>query len=68
MAKKANIKLKPGATPITVSGKASGGGGVLMRFPTEERQVAGWYSEEAKVIVKNYADTYELIDGGCRNC
>lgn len=62
-----NIKLREGQEPITVSGLASvGNDPTPLRFPTEERQKAGWCSGEAKMIVACYPDRYELIGkGGC---
>lgn len=64
-AKIPNIKLKEGATPITVSGRSfSGNCKEPMRFPTEERQKNGWYSQEANRIVREYGDRYELLKDG----
>ena len=66
--KVANIRLKPGKEPITVSGKAYASGKPdAMRFPTVERQQNGWYSQEAKRIVTEYKDRYELIAPGGAN-
>jgi hypothetical protein len=55
-----NIRLKEGATPITISGKAfTGGNSEAMLFPTEQRQRNGWHSKEAKRIKSEYGDRYE---------
>lgn len=63
--KVANVRLKPGATPITISGFAYvGGGGEPLTFPTEKRQIAGWKAKDPKRIVKNYGDRYELFTPG----
>lgn len=64
-----NIRLREGAEPITVSGLASVGNlPVSLKFPTLERQAAGWCSQEATWIVACYGDRYELLTGGCKNC
>lgn len=63
--KVANIRLKAGASPITISGKAfEGGKREAMLFPTLVRQSNGWHSKEAKRIVSVYGDRYELIKPG----
>lgn len=68
-AKNPNVKLRAGADPITVSGFAYGGGGVKLAFPTEDRQRAGWCAKnDAKKIVRDYPDRYELINGGECKC
>lgn len=68
-AKVPNIILREGAEPITISGLASVGNNPNpLRFPTEERQKAGWCSAEARLIAACYPDRYKLIGkGGCCN-
>lgn len=60
--KVANIRLKEGRNPITVSGLGYASGDKKpMRFPTLARQKNGWHSQEAKRIIREYGDRYEMI-------
>lgn len=64
----ANVILKEGAEPITVNGiSIVGHANPVLRFPSLEKQAAGWCSTQAHRIVASYGDRYELIEGGC-NC
>lgn len=61
--KVANIRLREGKEPITISGVAyTGDSNNPLRFPTKTRQIAGWNSAEAKEIVTEYGDRYELLN------
>lgn len=63
-----NIRLKKGATPATISGRAFvGTRKAPLRFPSLEKQETGWHSLHPTEIHRAYPDRYELIKEGAKN-
>lgn len=61
---KANIKLRKGAVPATVSNYSRDSSGLKLAFPTQERQENGWNSKTPKQILNAYPDRYEPVTNG----